>query len=197
MQDGAAGTVQDAVWAQTALLGLVRCSFVLASRRYVHRSLFADLRQVEQDTGLVDDKLLESPAAAVNAVNGHAISLDDLGPADDDDGGRAGQSLLAISSAGNSSTGDSATKEHLGIGIGLPPVKRQSTHQTTHSKGSAGSSAGSASPKPLSLATAATSHYAQLYSKIATAVFCIAFSESCMLFTLLLFGEIVNDRRVV
>jgi hypothetical protein len=32
------------------------------------------------------------------------------------------------------------------------------------------------------------------YTKLSTVLFCLSFSESCMLFTLLLFGEAVGDR---
>lgn len=34
----------------------------------------------------------------------------------------------------------------------------------------------------------------QVYTKLSTTLFCLSFSESCMLFTLLLFGDAVSDR---
>jgi len=37
---------------------------------------------------------------------------------------------------------------------------------------------------------------AQLYTKLSTGLFCLSFSESCMLFTLLLFGEAISERYV-
>lgn len=33
-----------------------------------------------------------------------------------------------------------------------------------------------------------------VYTKLSTGLFCLAFSESCTLFTLLLFGDVVSDR---
>lgn len=39
-----------------------------------------------------------------------------------------------------------------------------------------------------------TSRRAHLYAKLSTALFCLSFSESCTLFTLLLFGEAVSEQ---
>ncbi|GAA6061931.1 hypothetical protein JCM10212_001499 [Sporobolomyces blumeae] len=41
---------------------------------------------------------------------------------------------------------------------------------------------------------AVRAHRAAVYTKLSTTLFCLAFSESCMLFTLLLFGEAVGER---
>ncbi|GAA5850021.1 hypothetical protein JCM8547_000984 [Rhodosporidiobolus lusitaniae] len=43
-------------------------------------------------------------------------------------------------------------------------------------------------------AAAASKSSGLLYSRLASALFCLSFSESCMLFTLLLFGEAVSER---
>ncbi|KAK4058131.1 hypothetical protein OIO90_000870 [Microbotryomycetes sp. JL221] len=152
-------SVEDAVWLETLVLTGLRLGFVSACRRYVQQRLFADLRQVEQDsTGAHQhDKLLESPTTKATVL------LNDLNASLNDD-----------------DQVDVQQQSALGLGPPPPPHRRSMSQQSSTS-----SPPGSHGSKPSSTNI--------VYTRFATAAFCVAFSESCLLFTLLLFGEIVND----
>lgn len=47
---------------------------------------------------------------------------------------------------------------------------------------------------PRRQASPAPSGTSRLYTRLSTGLFCLAFSESCTLFTLLLFGDVISDR---
>ncbi|KAM0793127.1 hypothetical protein ACM66B_000605 [Microbotryomycetes sp. NB124-2] len=156
--------VQDAVWLQTVILTGFRLAFVTAARRYVQQRLFNDLRQVEQDSSGAAHQ--DKLLESPSSKSQSQLPLDDL-----------------ASIAGDEDETQQQPQHQSALGLGLPPsLQRNSpaaTRQSLHS-----------SPKSVSSSSTATA----LYTRVATVTFCLAFSESCMLFTLLLFGEAVNDR---
>ncbi|KAK4054804.1 hypothetical protein OIV83_000728 [Microbotryomycetes sp. JL201] len=79
---------------------------------------------------------------------------------------------------------DDSVEQQSALGLGPPPPLQRTTPPATTTRHS-----GTLSPNSLISNPAAVT-----YTRVATVTFCVAFSESCMLFTLLLFGEAVNDR---
>ncbi|GAA5914418.1 hypothetical protein JCM6882_008226 [Rhodosporidiobolus microsporus] len=150
---------------ETALLSLVRLAYFLACRQYVAVSLFSDLRQVIREDGLTPD--LDSP-------DGDAIQLEDAenGYFGAGAGGGGGSSGGGLGAAGKGTREDG-----LGAAMARKSVATGLQRRDSNSPAPPGASKSSG-----------------LYSNLASALFCLSFSESCMLFTLLIFGEVVNER---
>ncbi|GAA5919085.1 hypothetical protein JCM1841_003741 [Sporobolomyces salmonicolor] len=158
----------DAVLIETALLSLFRVGFFLACRQYVNISLFSDLRDViREDSGSTD---LDSP-------DGDAIQLDE-----------AENGYFGGGSGGGAAVAGGAAKQRED-GLGAALVTRAGVR-----KGSAWSKGDSAGPGADEALKERQAGRAALYTTLSTALFCLAFSESCMLFTLLVFGEAVSER---
>ncbi|BGP12881.1 hypothetical protein JCM10213_005165 [Rhodosporidiobolus nylandii] len=155
----------DSLLVETTLLSLVRLGFFLACRQYVNRSLFSDLRNVIREDGLSTD---------LDDADGEAIQLDDAENGVFGTGAGAGGGVGASSKPREDGLGAAMARKGAGSAAGLS--RREST------------------PPGPSAATAANRASGLLYSRLASALFCLSFSESCMLFTLLLFGEAVSER---
>lgn len=157
----------DPLLFQTSLLSLVRAGAFLVARQYVNRSLFADLRSVSEDA--TGSEVLESPTRGV-------IALEEVGGE-----GSSGSSYFPLVGP---SKGDATSGVGLSLGAASPRKGRRESLNGGNSP----------LPSPNKLAGSSLTAQSRLYSKLSTMLFCLSFSESCMLFTLLLFGEAVNDR---
>lgn len=154
---------------ETVLLSAARLAYFAACRLYVNKSLFADLREVIREDGLSSD---------VDTPDNDAIELDEA------EGGYLGLS-------GNGGGAGAGGKALLGSrlredGLGAALNKRPSVAAAVPDRRD------SLSPGQTGASTAG-----RAYTRLSKALFCLAFSESCMLFTLLLFGDAVSDRCVV
>ncbi|GAA6051262.1 hypothetical protein JCM3770_006784, partial [Rhodotorula araucariae] len=174
--DGAEGAPAPALAAsgsvliETALLSCVRLALFLACRHYVNISLFSDLRDVIREDGLATD--LDSPGA-------DAIELEDaengyfgLGAGGGPGGGGSG--------AAASSSGRAGRDREDGLGaaaMGRKSPAPDGARRASFVPGLGGSTVAG-----------------RAYTKLSTALFCLSFSESGMLFTLLLFGDVVSER---
>ncbi|BGP53009.1 hypothetical protein JCM8202_004093 [Rhodotorula sphaerocarpa] len=159
---------------ETALLVGVRVVYFIACRFYVNAYLFAGLRDVLREDGIIEDD---------DAGESEAIRLEDA-----EDGVFGGVSSLGSSNGGGGGAGRPLSpslgkSRDDGAGTSLLPtsVRRPSTLGEVGRKNSASSLYG-------------RSETSRTYSKLATALFCLSFSESSMLFTLLLFGDAVSER---
>ncbi|KAM0752890.1 hypothetical protein T439DRAFT_184970 [Meredithblackwellia eburnea MCA 4105] len=178
-----AGEEQAPVLFETALLTILRAAFFLACRHFVNISLFSGLRQVIHEDGLVSD--IESP------LDSGAIALDDAenGYFPSTSGG-AGAGSSNGSGASSSSVFQSKGRVRTPSvdGSASPPgganVPLLSPHKTQPSRRDSN----------VSLSGKPVINSAVAYSKLAKYLFCLCFSESCMLFTLVLFGDAVSDR---
>ncbi|GAA5831859.1 hypothetical protein JCM11251_003913 [Rhodosporidiobolus azoricus] len=155
----------DSLFLESTLLSVLRLAFFLACRQYVNISLFSDLRQVIREDGLAAD--LDSP-------DGDAIQLED---AENGYFGLSGTGGGGGVSAVAGGSGKGAREDGLGAALSRKSVaaglqRRDST-----------------SPAP----PGANKASGVLYSRLATVLFCLSFSECCMLFTLLIFGEVVSE----
>jgi hypothetical protein len=174
----------------TALLAL-RGVFFFACRHYVSLSLNSGLRSVIEER----DGTGEEGGRGENELNDDSLSF-----------GGSGIDLDVMERGAGGSYKDVVTTS-------TPPgdgVKVRTSCSTSQDEISLGTSAASSpalskfamqpqtmgnvpgmSARRVTLTKSPTS---TLYSKLATSVFCVSFSESCMLFTLVLFGEAVSDR---
>lgn len=155
---------------ETALLSAARLAYFAVCRLYVNKSLFADLREVIREDGLSSD---------VDTPNGEAIELDEA------EGG-----YLGLSGNGGGAGAGAGAKSSLASrlredGLGAALSKRASPSAAVPDRRD------SLSPGQTGVSTAG-----RAYTRLSKALFCLAFSESCMLFTLLLFGDAVSDRYV-
>ncbi|GAA5850559.1 hypothetical protein JCM9279_007540 [Rhodotorula babjevae] len=157
------------VLVETALLSLVRLALFIACRHYVNKSLFADLRDVIREDGLATD--LDSP-------DGGALELEDA-----EDG------YFGLG-AGPGGAGAGGTK------AAAAAAARESLHApgTARRAQGWGSDGRRASLTPGSAGGGGTAVAGRAYTRLSTALFCLSFSESGMLFTLLLFGDAVSAR---
>ncbi|KAK4699495.1 hypothetical protein P7C70_g6765, partial [Phenoliferia sp. Uapishka_3] len=155
---------------ETTLLSCLRGIFFLACRHYVNISLFSGLRSVIHEDTISSDT--DSPDLGV-------IALDDA----ENGYFNSSNGLSSSSAAGGSGKGkararSNSQEENVAGGSGVPLLSPRKTQPRRDS----------ATP-PLR-APAST----LAYPGLATSLFCLCFSESCMLFTLVLFGEAVGDR---
>lgn len=155
---------------ETALLSMIRGIFFLACRHYVNLSLFSGLRSViHEDATNLDS---ESPDPGT-------IQLDDA------ENGYFAPSAVSTASGKGKGRARSNSIEGNGGASGssnplLSPRKSQPNRRDSGTPPPARPGPGGSSALP----------------KLATSLFCLCFSESCMLFTLVLFGEAVGDRCV-
>lgn len=161
---------------ETALLVGVRVVYFIACRFYVNAYLFAGLRDVLREDGIIEDD---------DAGESEAIRLEDA-----EDGVFGGVSSLGSSNGGGGGAGrplspslGKSRDDGAGTSLLRTSVRRPSTLGEVGRKNSASSLYG-------------RSETSRTYSKLATALFCLSFSESSMLFTLLLFGDAVSERCV-
>lgn len=149
---------------ETILLSLVRGIFFLVCRHYVNLSLFSGLKSVIYEDHLSSDT--ESP---------EVIALDDA------EGGyfpSSSTSNLLASSKGRARSGSLDGNGAGGVSAPLlSPRKSLPRRDSTSPVGYPGSTYGGSA-----------------YPKLATSLFCLCFSESCMLFTLVLFGEAFGQK---
>jgi hypothetical protein len=157
----------DSILLETTVLSVVRLAFFLACRQYVNISLFSDLRNVIREDGNTTD--LEDP-------DGDSIELEDA------ENGYFGLSSGAGSSGAAGAAGGSKPRED-GLGAAL---SRKGTGLNRRDSNGGAAAAAAAANRASGL----------LYSRLASALFCLSVSESCMLFTLLIFGEAVSERCV-
>jgi hypothetical protein len=155
----------DSIAVQTTALSLLRLAYFLACRQYVNVSLFSDLRNVIREDGLASE--LEDP-------DGESIQLEDA------ENGYFGLSSGAGPSGAAGGAGSSKPRED---GLGAALSRKGSALNRRDSNGGAAAAAAAASRAS-----------GLLYSRLASALFCLSVSESCMLFTLLIFGEAVSER---
>jgi len=159
--------VHDSVLLETVLFSVIRLGYFLACRQYVNISLFSNLRSViREDQGSSD---LDSP-------DGELVELEDA------ENGYFG------SRNGNGApngTGINSKQREAGQTTALSPAA------ATRRASTVGKGEGALGRKVEGSITRA-----QLYTKLSTGLFCVSFSESCMLFTLLLFGEAISPRCV-
>ena len=164
---------------ETGLLICLRGVYFLVARHYVNVSLFSDLTSVIREDGACSSGT-ETPEEG-------AIALEEAGE----------NSYFPISPAratgATGATGTSATK---GKGRAMPG-------ESAGEAGTAGSPRGIKFVGATSIGALATpggtgaiarklSASNSLYPRMSTTLFCLSFSESCMLFTLVLFGEAVQ-----
>lgn len=154
----------ESILLESAALSLIRFAFFLACRQYVNISLFSDLRNVIREDGLASD--LEDP-------DGDSIQLEDA------ENGYFGLSTGAGASGGGAGGSSKPREDGLGAAMG----RKGSVVNRRDSNGGTAAAAAAASRAS-----------GLLYSRLASALFCLAVSESCMLFTLLIFGEAVSER---
>ncbi|SCZ90126.1 BZ3500_MvSof-1268-A1-R1_Chr1-3g01792 [Microbotryum saponariae] len=192
---GSGGTSTSSVVWETAALTLLRSTFFVVASRYVNVSLFVDLRSVSEDSTLAAP--LESPSRGAialeeiddeaNTSNGSALL--NLGPSigtSSHAGGAGGGASAGTGTGGTGNNGASNTK--IGISSALPQSPTVRTKRL-----------GTNPPRKESsavLPSGTKGSSSAVYTRSATALFCLAFSESSMLFTLLLFGDAVSDRWV-
>lgn len=160
---------------ETALLSCVRLALFIACRHYVNLSLFSDLRNVIREDGLVTD--LDSP-------DDGAIELEDA-----EDGYFGLSAGGGGAAAGASSGGKGARERQEGLGqaaAGLVTGRRGLSWEGGRRGLSLSGAAGAGG----------TAVAGRAYTRLSTALFCLSFSESGMLFTLLLFGDAVSARCV-
>ncbi|KPV78568.1 uncharacterized protein RHOBADRAFT_51020 [Rhodotorula graminis WP1] len=157
------------VLVETALLSLVRLALFIACRHYVNFSLFSDLRSVIREDGLATD--LDSP-------DGGALELEDA-----EDG------YFGLGAGG-------------GAGAGAGKAMAAAARESLHAPGGGGAGAGGRGASwggdgrrgSLTPGGGGTAVAGRAYTRLSTALFCLSFSESGMLFTLLLFGDVVSAR---
>jgi len=158
-------TDSSSLFVETAILSAIRCIFILVSRRYVNKFLFADLRSVTEEA-YPEGGVLESPTRA-------NIALEEV--------------TTEVGAGGSYGGGGSAAAGGKdGAGLSAPSLKRSNS-------GNGMSRRDSGTSSPLGGKGLGASQQ-QVYTKLSTTLFCLSFSESCMLFTLLLFGDAVTDR---
>lgn len=172
---------------QTAFLCLLRGAFFLVCRHYVNISLFSDLRSVIREDGF--NSALESPDL-------DSIALDDV------EKGYFPLSQNASSSRPHTPNGKGRASLDVGgaraggssaVSPGPAVTRRES------SSGAGGNESGGRVSPPSSPGSQARSYQLvkqqnHLYPKLSTSLFCLSFSESSMLFTLVLFGDAVGER---
>ncbi|SCV68300.1 BQ2448_421 [Microbotryum intermedium] len=193
MNSDSGGASAISVMWETAALTLLRSTFFVVASRYVNVSLFVDLKTVSEDSSLVAP--LESPsrgAIALEEVDGPeagssncSTALLNLGSSIGSSGYGGGAGGGAGPGTGTGAgTGASSTKA--GISSALPPSPTVRTKRP-------GSNA-SRKESSVMLPSGVKGTSSEVYTRSASALFCLAFSESSMLFTLLLFGDAVSDR---
>ncbi|GAA6001642.1 hypothetical protein JCM10207_002244 [Rhodosporidiobolus poonsookiae] len=155
-------TSSGSLYVQSALLSVLRLAFFLACQSYVHRWLFADLREVIREDGLAQDLDYDSP--------------DILELADAENG------YFGLGGGGGGGGGGTSRAREDGLGAALARKSTLNTPGVNRRD----------SNTPSSIQASRASGV--LYSRLSSALFCLAFSESCMLFTLLLFGEVVSEQ---
>ncbi|BGP44922.1 hypothetical protein JCM10450v2_000737 [Rhodotorula kratochvilovae] len=166
--DGAEGAsapdASSSLLVETALLSCVRLALFVACRHYVNISLFSDLRDVIREDGLATD--LDSP-------DGDAVELEDA------ENGYFGLSAGAGGGAAAGGAGKAARdrEDGLGAAVGRKSPALDAARRASLAVGLGGSTVAG-----------------RAYTKLSTALFCLSFSESGMLFTLLLFGDVVSER---
>ncbi|KAL8277334.1 hypothetical protein RQP46_010287 [Phenoliferia psychrophenolica] len=169
-----AAQATSSVLFETALLSMIRGIFFLACRHYVNLSLFSGLRSVIHEDATNSDSESPDPGAIQleDAENGYfAPSRDDSPSALSTAAGKGKGRARSNSMEGNASAGGS------GVPL-LSPRKSQPRRDSSTSPTPRAGPGGASSTLP----------------KLATSLFCLCFSESCMLFTLVLFGEAIGDR---
>ncbi|KDE09600.1 hypothetical protein MVLG_00008 [Microbotryum lychnidis-dioicae p1A1 Lamole] len=196
---GSGGTSTSSVLWETAALTLLRSTFFVVASRYVNVSLFVDLRSVSEDSTLAAP--LESPSRGAialeeiddeaNTSNGSALLS--LGPSIGSSthagvaGGGASSGTGTGTGTGTGGTGNNgASNTKIGISSALPQSPTVRTKRLGTDPPRKESSAG--------LPSGSKGSSSAVYMRSATALFCLAFSESSMLFTLLLFGDAVSDK---
>lgn len=176
MSSGESGLLAYDVGFQTLALCLLRAIFYFFCRHYVNSSLFSNLRSViSQDTS----------TAVADALDQDGIALDEL---------ERGQIPTR-------STGGSCAP-HAGLG-GMSRGKRSSVDnydgllspgKGTGRKDSSGARALETLGGGAQARTVLAKRQNHLYPTLSTGVFCLSFSESCMLFTLVLFGDVLGEK---
>lgn len=191
-------TSTSSVLFETTALLCLRSIFFFACRHYVSLSLSSDLRSViEEDDDVLElentslllaEEGLSSLPGRSKSSGGGGGEVEGGNYYDDDDGSptRAG------GGKGKGRNVHSVELERIEgstSGSSLPPTPtRSKTSSPVHSRHhpNTTTASGRRGVKPRQTNS--------LYSKLATSVFCVSFSESCMLFTLVLFGEVISDR---
>lgn len=171
------------VFLETTSLFALRAIFFFACRHYVSLSLSQEIRSVIEEGDAAGE------ASGSGAASGNSDSFD----LDDPSSSGSGSNAIDLESmergdAGyydNTPPSGAAGKGKARGGTGNEP---DSDSMSSASKGAA---AALRRASPLR-----QSRTSVLYSKLATSVFCCAFAECGMLFTLVLFGEVLSDRYV-
>lgn len=161
---------------ETCFLMLLRSIYFFVCRHFVNVSLLSDLKSVIREDGFNPSS--DSPE---RQLEGEELELEEAEKgyfpvsANDPDKNVPSSGGSTIKGKGRmipGSTGGYAGGRR-GSGVGEVPDM---------------------SPGMASKRFAAARQQNYLYPKLSTTLFCLSFSESCMLFTLLLFGEAVGDR---
>lgn len=152
---------------ETTALFALRAVYFLLCRHFVSLSLFSNLKSVIREDGFSTG--LESPELG-------EIALEDL-----EQGIPPSPVRAPSSSKGKIRIGEPGEAGPSSAAAGSP--LRPKSHP-------------SPSTASLSRRLHASTQQNSLYPRMATALFCLSFSESCMLFTLVLFGEAVGDKCV-
>lgn len=175
---------------ETAFLVALRGVFFLVCRHFVNVSLFSDLRSVIREDGY--NGVLETP-------DKNEIALDEVEKGGHFPG-RAGAGVGGSSRSTSPGRGAAHGKGRLrsdSTGSGTGGTAGSSLLTINARSGASSSAPPGSSPPPSpgmvkKFSLARQQNY--LYPKLSTSLFCLSFSESCMLFTLVLFGEAVGAR---
>ena len=164
---------------ETGLLVCLRGVYFLVARHYVNASLFSDLTSVIREDGACGSGT-ETPEEG-------AIALEEAGE----------NSYFPISPArATGVTGATGTSTAKGKGRA---TSQESVGESPRGIKFVGPTSIGALATPGGAGAVARKLSTQnsLYPRMSTTLFCLSFSESCMLFTLVLFGEAVQPRSVV
>lgn len=181
---------------ETTFLFALRAAFFLLCKHYVTISLFSDLRSVihedaqssEVDSPDIVDDVEQSgppPATAGGGGGNYFAGRDSKTGAN---GGGGGAISLPLLSPKSRAAARSDLPSSVSINIGPIP------------SGSINVIDPPSSPSLARRGSTATGNNTRqqnvLYPKLSTSLFCLSFSESSMLFTLVLFGDVVSERFV-
>lgn len=180
-------SVEESILLQTFFLILLRIVYFLISQYFVKISLLTDLNSViQEDSGNIN----------VTGINNQELE-------DELELEEAERGYFSTTINNNSNGSNSSSRDNL---LGGSPIRNNSlTSNKIKINRRESDLPGLNNNHNNSINLDGTSNFTLLkrqsnnsfYPKVSTILFCLSFSESCMLFTLLLFGEVVNQRYVI
>lgn len=164
---------------ETGLLICLRGVYFLVARHYVNVSLFSDLTSVIREDGACSSGAETPEEGAIALEEAGETSYFPISPARTT-GAALASGTSAVKGKGRATPGESSGES---VAAGSP---RGIKFVGATSIGALATPGGTGSiARKLSTSNS-------LYPRMSTALFCLSFSESCMLFTLVLFGEAVQ-----